>query len=216
MSYRPFIIAIALIPIVGCEPVDDVKEITSVREIGELAPKPQLGLPLRERLGLATPSGLPDTGEKSSGPPFAWEKPEAWVEVPGSAMRVANFKFGPEGAGECYFTVLPGGGGGLLLNLNRWRKQFGLAEVDQAAADALPDRKFLFGSGKMIDIEGSFTAMAAPAAKEGYRLLGIIMPKVNLGDVEVAFFVKMVGPAAAVEAERANFDAFCDSLKVGK
>lgn len=212
MSNRPLLIAFALISLIGCGPVDDVKEITSVREIGELASKPQLGLPLRERLGIAAPNAA----EKPPGPPFAWEKPETWIEVPGSAMRVANFKFGPEGAGECYFTVLPGGGGGLLLNLNRWRKQLELPEIDQAAADALPDRKFLFGSGKLVDLKGPFTSMGASAVRQDYRLLGVIMPQVTLGDIQVAFFVKMTGPAAVVDAERANFDAFCDSLKVGK
>ncbi len=194
----------------GCKPVDDRKEITVEREIGKLAPKAELGLSLRERLGLKP------VGAKPDGPPFTWEMPEGWTEAPGSAMRVANFTFGPEGKGECYFTVLPGGGGGLLLNLNRWRKQFGLEEVDQAAAEALPERRFLFGSGKAVDLEGAFQAMGASEAQPGYRLLGVIMPEVQLGDMQVAFFVKMTGPADAVAAQKDNFEAFCDSLRVGK
>jgi hypothetical protein len=203
---------LAILSLSGCKPVNDRKEITVVRDAGEFTPKPQLGLSLKERLGLESKS----PAGNEAGPPFAWDKPEPWREAPASAMRVANFKFGSEDSGECYFTVLPGGGGGLLLNLNRWRKQLGLPEVDQAGADALPDRKFLFGSGKLVDIEGSFTPMGATEAQEGYRLLGVIMPQVTIGDVQVAFFVKMTGPGEVVDAERANFDAFCDSLKVGK
>ena len=45
-------------------------------------------------------------------PPFKWEKPESWKNEDQSSMRVANFSFGENSEGECYFTVLPGGGGG--------------------------------------------------------------------------------------------------------
>jgi len=193
----------------ACKPVDDRMEITTTRKVGKLAPVTELGLPMKQRMGIEAP-----TASEPTAPPFAWEAPEGWKEATGSAMRIANFTFGPADEGECYFSVIPGGGG-LLLNVNRWRTQMGLQAADEAAAAALPDKQFLFGVGKLIDLKGEFTAMGATEAKPGYRMLGVILPEMDLAGSRVAFFLKMTGPETLVEAEQSNFDLFCNSLKFG-
>ena len=113
-------------------------------------------------------------------PPFEWAEPDEWNAVEGTAMRIANFNFGPDKKGECYFTVLPGGGQ-LLANLNRWRGQMGLPDATQQEADALPSRQFLFGEGKYVEIEGSFKGFGASDVKDGYKMIGIIMPELQIG-----------------------------------
>lgn len=112
-------------------------------------------------------------------PPFEWTKPDEWNALEGTQMRIANFSFGPEKKGECYFTVLPGGGQ-LLANLNRWRGQMGLPDATLEEASALPSRQFLFGDGKYVEIEGSFKGFGASEAKEGYKMIGIIMPELQI------------------------------------
>ena len=112
-------------------------------------------------------------------PPFEWTKPNDWNNVQGTAMRIANFTFGPEKKGECYFTILQGGGE-LLANLNRWRGQMGLPDATLADAEALPSRQFLFGAGKYVEIEGSFKGFGANDGKEGYKMIGIIMPEFQI------------------------------------
>ncbi|MAW12379.1 MAG: hypothetical protein CMO54_11120 [Verrucomicrobiales bacterium] len=113
-------------------------------------------------------------------PPFTWVKPESWKDEKQSSMRVANFSFGPNSLGECYFTVLPGGGGGLLANVNRWRKQMSLNDLDLSEVNDLPDRQFLLGVGKFLELEGSFKSVGSTDIREGYKMIGIILPELQI------------------------------------
>ena len=113
-------------------------------------------------------------------PPFKWEKPESWKNEDQSSMRVANFSFGENSEGECYFTVLPGGGGGLVANVNRWRKQMNLSELTKDEVDALSDRAFLLGQGKFIELEGDFKSVGSNEVLKNYKLVGIILPELPI------------------------------------
>ena len=113
-------------------------------------------------------------------PPFKWEKPESWKNEDQSSMRVANFSFGENSEGECYFTVLPGGGGGLVANVNRWRKQMNLSELTKDEVDALSDRAFLLGQGKFIELEGDFKSVGSTEVLKNYKLVGIILPELPI------------------------------------
>jgi hypothetical protein len=95
-------------------------------------------------------------------------------------MRVANFSFGENSEGECYFTVLPGGGGGLVANVNRWRKQMNLKELTKDEVDALSDRAFLLGQGKFIELEGDFKSVGSNEVLKNYKLVGIILPELPI------------------------------------
>ena len=194
----------------SCKPVNDRKEIKTVRKMGKLAPAVELGLPLRERV---TGKSQEEAGSAATDIPFAWDVPESWKAVPGSAMRMANFTFGESAEGQCYFTMLRGGGG-LLLNLNRWRGQMGLEPIDVEALAELPDKRLLFGNGKLIELDGAFKPMGASEALSDYKMLGLIMPEMDMGGTKVAFFVKMTGPKDLVESQRENFNAFCASLRM--
>ena len=113
-------------------------------------------------------------------PPFTWVKPESWNAEKQSSMRVANFSFGPNSLGECYFTVLPGGGGGLLANVNRWRKQMSLNDLELSEVNDLPDRQFLLGKGKFLELEGSFKSVGSTDTIEGYKMIGVILPELQI------------------------------------
>ena len=195
----------------SCKPSDERVEITSIRELGEFSPKPELGLNFKERVGLQeVKQDSPQlnsvaffvklTGPKltvdseadnfnsfcdsikigQGNPPFSWVKPSSWKEESQSSMRVANFSFGPNSLGQCYFTVLPGGGGGLLANVNRWRKQMGLTELSSSEVDELPDRQFLLGTGKYLELEGGFKPVGSTDTKEGYKMIGVILPELQI------------------------------------
>ena len=194
----------------SCKPVNDRKKITGVRKMGKLAPDVELGLSLMERV---TGKSEEELNASKSDAPFAWDVPDGWQVVPGSAMRMANFTFGDSAEGQCYFTMLRGGGG-LLLNLNRWRGQMGLEPVDKDAIAQLPERRFLFGNGRFIELDGDFKSMGATEALPGYKMLGLIMPEMDMGGAKVAFFVKMTGPKALVESQLNNFNTFCASIRI--
>lgn len=208
-STRVFIVLLLTV-LAACKPVNDRKEIKVVRKMGKLAPEVELGLSLMERV---TGKSEEELNSAASDVPFAWDVPDGWQVVPGSAMRMANFTFGDSAEGQCYFTMLRGGGG-LLLNLNRWREQMGLDPVDDAAIAQLPERRFLFGNGRFIELDGDFKSMGAAEALPNYKMLGLIMPEMDMGGTKVAFFVKMTGPKALVEAQLNNFNTFCASIRI--
>ena len=194
----------------ACKPVNDRIEIKTERKMGALAPDVELGLSLRERV---TGKSQEEADAGVSDVPFSWDVPESWQAIPGSAMRMANFTFGESAEGQCYFPMLRGGGG-LLLNLNRWRGQMGLDPVDEAALAGLPEKRFLFGNGKFIELDGDFKSMGATESVSDYRMLGLIMPEMDMGGTKVAFFVKMTGPRELVESELNNFNTFCASIRM--
>jgi hypothetical protein len=208
------ILILGLLGSVSCDRAEEYVEIKDSRTPGRFSPAPQLGLSFKDRAGITSssnsspesskvsffvkmigPKALID-GEKSrfdvfcktlkvgkGNPPFEWTKPDEWNAVEGTTMRIANFNFGPDKKGECYFTVLPGGGQ-LLANLNRWRSQMGLPDATPEEAEALPSRQFLFGDGKYVEIEGSFKGFGASDAEDGYKMIGIIMPELQIGGLK--------------------------------
>lgn len=208
------ILILGLLGSVSCDRAEEYVEIKDSRTPGRFSPTPQLGLSFKDRVGITSssnsspesskvsffvkmigPKALID-GEKNrfdafcktlkvgkGKPPFEWTKPDEWNAVEGTTMRIANFNFGPDKKGECYFTVLPGGGQ-LLANLNRWRSQMGLPDATPEEAESLPSRQFLFGDGKYVEIEGSFKGFGASDAEDGYKMIGIIMPELQIGGLK--------------------------------
>ncbi len=145
-----------------------------------------------------------------SGPSLAYTTPEGWSEKAGSSMRDVSLSFGENGEGECYVARLPGAGGGLLANVNRWRKQMGADPLTQEEVDKLPT-KLLFGQpAAYITVDGNFSAgMGSTETQSGYRLLGLILAS-DAG----AVFVKMTGPGDLVSANESAFETFTSSLDV--
>jgi hypothetical protein len=138
---------------------------------------------------------------------YAYELPPGWVELGPAPMRVVNLRAGGTPGAECYVSEITGGGGLLADNVNRWRKQMGAPALSPQQVEALPRKPLLGGSAVLVEAEGTFTGMGDSAPQPNYRLLGLLLDAAGS-----SVSVKMVGPAAVVEAERANFERFCASL----
>jgi hypothetical protein len=66
-----------------------------------------------------------------------WTLPSGWKEEKGGPARVASLRFGDRDPKlEMTVVRLPGDGGGLTGNINRWRDQIGLEKVGDAEAAA--------------------------------------------------------------------------------
>jgi hypothetical protein len=91
-------------------------------------------------------------GLKAQESDVKWTLPPGWKEEQGGPARVASFKFGDRDPKlELTVVKLPGDGGGLPANVNRWREQLGLeraAEGDIAASV----RKL--GEAQIVDLVG--------------------------------------------------------------
>ncbi len=178
----------------NCDRVSERMEITQTRDISTYEAKPKLHAYPQERFG----------DER-----LRWETPAGWAQAERSQMRPVNLTFGPNKEGECYLAMLPGGAGGVLANVNRWRKQMAQPELTEADLAKLPQKTLMGIQGVYVTVDGAYTNVGAPEAKPDHRLQGIVA---SLG--EAGLFVKMVGPKALVEANTAAFDQFVASLKL--
>jgi hypothetical protein len=141
-----------------------------------------------------------------SGDALGWSIPPGWTMGPPKPMRVATLLAGAKGEAECSVTTLPGAAGGVAANLNRWRAQMSEGPLGDEGIAALPKVKVLGADTPLVEATGDYTDMQG-AKHEKYALLGVACPQ---GGRTV--FVKLIGPADTVRAEREHFVAFLGSL----
>lgn len=137
----------------------------------------------------------------AGGPGLSWTAPGEWQSAPAGPMRKASFSVsGPEGRAEISVTAFPGDVGGELANVNRWRGQVGMTPLSADNLDQNVER---------IQVNGlSCTLVDLGDAHSAHRILGAIIP--FAGGV---WFVKMSGPGALLERQKAQFRAFVSSIK---
>lgn len=210
MSFRiPLLTIPLLLTLVSCERhIDDRMELSASVPTAKLIPAvevPDFGMSARERLALI--------GEPKQQGPFIYQAPIDWIEEAGSSMRIANFRFGPSGEGECYLSFLQGQSGGVADNINRWRTQMGMEPMSEAEMATIGTLKMMSSDAYFVDLKGSFKGVGDEAAIPGQRMLGAILP---LGEMGMTIFVKMTGPDALVETHMLDFKRFCYYLKIGK
>jgi hypothetical protein len=132
--------------------------------------------------------------------------PEGWkaLPLPPDSMRKAAFEVAQDGQRlEITAIDLDPAAGELLPNVNRWRGQVKLPEIDEAQL-----KKDL----QPIEVDGHkgyFVELNGPGEGEASQsLLGaiVITP-------EKAWFFKLMGPTPLAEQEKARFEAFTKSVK---
>jgi hypothetical protein len=123
-------------------------------------------------------------------------------------MRAASFAIAAAPEIDCSLTLLPAGGGGLDANLNRWRRQMSLEPLSPQERQALRTLPVLGQTALWLECEGTYHGMGNETPRQGAKLLGVAVE-----DGGEAIFVKMVGPAAAVDRERGRFEALCRSFR---
>lgn len=100
--------------------------------------------------------------------PLKWTVPEDWKEEPGSEMRFATLRFQVQNTPlEVSITSFPGQAGSVLANVNRWRKQIGLEEIEeQGLSEVIKEGKIDGIPCTLVDMTGSGggDAMMPPAA----------------------------------------------------
>jgi len=142
--------------------------------------------------------------------PVHYALPSGWVELPTSSMRVANFTLSSDGRVECYLTLLAGEAGGLAANVNRWRGQMGLAPLTSDEVSRMETFNLLGHRAVQMDLTGTWSGMGGGTSESGWRMLGLLA--VNPGG---SSFLKMVGPAGAVAAEKNHFLELAASMHDG-
>ncbi len=167
--------------------------------IGGSGPLP---LASTDSAGLTTPAAASGPGE---GKP-TWKVPAAWRETTAGQFLVAKFLIAAANNSQAAVNVSSSGGdgGGLVMNVNRWRKQLGLPDVDAAAAEKLAT-PLDAGAAKamLIDMTGS-----DPRTGDKSRLIAVIVPQPSQ-----TWFYKLMGPLPVVEQEKENFIRFVQTVQ---
>lgn len=171
-------------------------------------------------LGFGSPCAAQDSRptSKPASPQRAlkWSLPEGWVQkAPSSKMRALEV----EVPGDLKLVVYhfgKGRGGTAQANLDRWLGQIKPADGREAKEVA---RRSLRLQHRLViqtlDVSGTYVAETAPGSgkflnEPGRRLLAAV---VSGGDGP--YFVKLIGPAAAVEAQAKRYYQFLASLHMG-
>jgi hypothetical protein len=139
-----------------------------------------------------------------------WDTPAHWTAEPNpssmlEAAYLAPLAPGSDGSGgEARITLmtLPGDGGGALPNINRWRAQVGLPELQTLAEQ--PVQRLAVGGqpAVVIDLLGT-----PPGADEPLRTIVALVAR-----PQETWFIKMTGDEAAVQREAPHFQNLLQTI----
>ena len=141
--------------------------------------------------------------EKSSGG-VTFTAPENWEPSTLSQLRKAAFRVQVDNQQvEITIIDLAAQAGSLLPNINRWRGQVGLAEVDQQQMESQL-KEMAVG-----DVQGSFVTLQAPeGAEKQQTILGVIAVRGAR-----SWFIKLSGDTELAKQETENFLQFVSSIR---
>jgi hypothetical protein len=135
-----------------------------------------------------------------------WQVPGGWKEVDAGGFLVAKFQLdGPNNA-QAFVNVSTSGGdgGGLVMNINRWRGQLGLAPLSDADLNKqVQSLDVNGGKATVIEMQGTDVKSKKPA-----RLFGAIVPQ-----EKQTWFYKLMGDENIVEREKSAFTKFLQTAK---
>lgn len=155
-------------------------------------------------IGAGSTSAQPTATVADSGHTPKWQVPGGWQSAPAGQFLVAKYNLTGEGDAQAAVNVSmsTGDGGGVEGNVNRWRRQLGLAEV---AGGALGVSAFeAAGPGaSMVEIAGADARTGQKA-----KILGVVVPGKGR-----TWFYKLMGAEALVDREKQAFLDFVRSAK---
>lgn len=144
-------------------------------------------------------------GATSPASDMTWAVPPGWQQAPSTnSFRVGTFQF-TDGAesGEVAITKFPGGAGGVLENINRWRGQIGLPPV--GSLQEQPMQKVV-----VAGIESARIDLVAATGDAGARKRMIV---VTLPHADISYFIKMTGSSSLLDKHGKDFEAFLKSVQ---
>lgn len=130
-----------------------------------------------------------------------WEVPTGWQVADPGPMLFAKFSIASGDAkADVNISQLARDGGGMLANVNRWRGQLGLSQLDEAG---LAQIVTMSGPASIVDLSGVNSKTGQPA-----RLVGVVVPANGQ-----TWFYKLMGDGVVVTAQKDAFLKFIQSAK---
>ena len=134
---------------------------------------------------------------------MTWQLPQHWKLQPGSSnMRVAtiNVAVGNDAA-EVSITKFPGDVGGLLPNINRWRRQLGMPAISSLQDQPLQNIEVAATASQFLDLT------ADSGSESSQRMYVVTVPRGGM-----TWFIKMTGTTGFLNSQKASYDAFVASV----
>ena len=131
--------------------------------------------------------------------------PDGWKEIPNPPMLLAKFVIQGTGTAKAEVNIsnLGGTGGGLLMNINRWRNQLSLpAFSDDDVSKQTQTIDWAGGKATVVDFTGT------DKTGQPSRLIGIIAPQ-----PDQTWFYKLMGNSQIVEQQKDAFTKFVQTAK---
>ncbi len=138
-----------------------------------------------------------------SGPFIAGEVPAAWLEQPGDAFRLLNYRFGTGGE-----VAVGTASGGLAENVNRWLGQFAKPGLSAEEVAKLPKGRIAGVEGVWVEASGDYAPGMGRPPRPGQALYGLIAE-----DQGRIITVKMTGPAGEVAEQKQALQTFVSTLR---
>lgn len=191
----------AALLLVSCGRKDEIR-------VYEVVVPPGASASLQPPMGATPPSG-PAAAAAFSSVAVKWTVPETWETRPLSNLINKGYYRLPETAGsqpELTISAYPGTAGGLTANVNRWRRQLGLPEMEAAELEKE------IGS---LEVGGQTLRFCELVGNRPDGAAGFVLAAVLSLPSETWFF-KMTGQAPALEASKNVFGEFIKSLEIGE
>jgi hypothetical protein len=156
--------------------------------------------------GVASPQSPKSSQLQAGHVRMRWTVPDGWRQVPGQReMRVATFEAtGGTSPVEAVVSSFPGQAGGLLPNVNRWRRQLNLEPIGQ---QELAGHLTPFINGQVRGYTLDFTGPDGDSQK---RIVGAII----LEGAQKTWFVKAMDSPVALEPHRDAVWRFAESFQL--
>lgn len=143
----------------------------------------------------ATGAALPGPGSAAGSP--KWSVPAGWTATAPGPMLLAKYDVSGSNA-EVSVLPLANDGGGLLMNINRWRGQLQLKPASEAELDGMVSTVDAAGTkATVVDLTGN-----------GKRIVGLIVPHGGQ-----TWFYKCMGDPDAVGRAKDAFLQFAKSTQ---
>jgi len=139
---------------------------------------------------------------------LAWTIPESWIEQPSSEFRLASYQVPSKASSYiCDFSIVnfPGDAGGVLANVNRWRRQLNLSPIEtQYLASVLKPVNHPFLSISYLEL---YSSNSPKSSSFDSMLVGFFM----LADT--SYFFKLTGSYSVVKTHADDFIGTLKSIR---
>ena len=142
--------------------------------------------------------------------PVTHRVPAGWeAQKPRSSMRAAQYRVAGSEQSCVVYWFGAGNGGGKDANFDRWKSQFEEgAELEVVDVDVAPGVR-----ASMMFVKGTYVAEVRPGSEQRLDEAGWTMFAAYLEVPEGPLYLKLVGPNAEIDPQRAAFVAWVESFR---